>query len=229
MTARKRGLWESVYYAIVHSRTLTLTTSLYLPGERAHIDRILGAFLEAAGMEQLRNNLAYCVHELAGNAKKANMKRLYFKEKDLDILSKDDYARGMERFKTETIEQISHYLAGLKENGLYVKFQFRKLKKGVRVSVRNNSTPAPAEIRRIEEKIGIVRQYTCLADAYSRTQDGLEGAGLGIVMMLFMLKNLGFGPEAFSFRAADNETVATLTLAARTAAETEEEERIATA
>ena len=47
MTARKRGLWESVYYAIVHSRTLTLTTSLYLPGERAHIDRILGAFLEA--------------------------------------------------------------------------------------------------------------------------------------------------------------------------------------
>lgn len=141
MTARKRGLWESVYYAIVHSRTLTLTTSLYLPGERAHIDRILGAFLEAAGMEQLRNNLAYCVHELAGNAKKANMKRLYFKEKNLDILSKDDYARGMERFKTETIEQISHYLAGLKENGLYVKFQFRKLKKGVRVSVRNNSTP----------------------------------------------------------------------------------------
>jgi len=83
MATGQRGLWESVYYAILHSKTLTVTTSTYLPAERIHIHKILGAFLEAAGMAELKNHLAYCVHELAGNAKKANMKRLYFREKNL--------------------------------------------------------------------------------------------------------------------------------------------------
>lgn len=213
MATRKRGLWESVYYAIVQSKTLTLSTFAYLPAERVHIDRILNAFLVAAGMTGLRNNLAYCVHELAGNAKKANVKRLYFREKKLDITNPDDYRRGMERFKVETTDQAARFLAALRENGLYVKFQFRKLRAGVRICIRNNSLLTPAELKRVEEKICVARRYRCLAEAYPSTEDGCEGAGLGIVMMLFMLKNLGFPQDAFSIRVSGGETIATLVLA----------------
>ncbi|HVO40711.1 MAG TPA: hypothetical protein VMV03_16890 [Spirochaetia bacterium] len=212
MATRKKGLWESVYYAIVQSKTLTVHTFTYLPEERVHIDRILNAFLTAAGMTRLRNNLAYCVHELAGNAKKANIKRLYFREKELDILDAADYQKGMETFKTETTEQFPRFLSLLRENGLYVKFQFRKLRKGVRVTIRNNSLLAPAELQRIQDKVAVARRYRCLADAYSTTEDGSEGAGLGIVMMLFMLRNLGFSHDAFSIRISGSETVATLVL-----------------
>ncbi len=229
MPSTKRGLWESVYYAIVQSKTLTVSTCAYLPGERIHIDKILGAFLEAAGMMELRNNLAYCIHELAGNAKKANMKRLYFQEKTLDILDPVDYARGMEGFKSETTEQIAYYLKKLKENGLYVKFQFRKLKRGVRISIRNNSQLTPSEQRRIGEKLAIASRYSCLAEAYSTTEDSAEGAGLGIVMMLFMLKNLGFSQSSFSIRVSAGETIATLSLEVPAAAASEIEEPAHTA
>lgn len=92
MATTKRGLWESVYYAIINSRTLTVKTVTYLPHERAHIDTILGAFLDAAGMRPLKNKLSYCIHELAGDAKKANTKRLFFREKNLEIGSEKDYS-----------------------------------------------------------------------------------------------------------------------------------------
>jgi hypothetical protein len=210
----KRQLWESVYYAITNSRTLTVKTVTYLPHERAHIDTILGAFLDAAGMRPLKNKLSYCIHELAGNAKKANTKRLFFREKNLEISSEKDYVAGMGDFKREMVERVDYYLEKLRAENLYVKFQFRKIKNGVRISVRNNTELTPVEESRIKDKLAIAERYNCLADAYSTTEDGAEGAGLGIVMMLFMLKNLGFGSNAFNVRTAQGETIATLTLIA---------------
>ena len=212
MATNRRSLLESVRDAIDNSRTLTLKTITYLPRERAHIDAVLGAFLDAAGMRSLRNNLSYCVHELAGNAKKANTKRVYFRENKLDIMNAIDYARGMKHFKAEMIDRIGHYLDLLREEDMYVKFQFRKVRGGVRISVRNNAELTPAEQRRVDEKMAIARRYECLADAYATTEDGAEGAGLGLVMMMFMLKNLGFGPDSFAMKGAAGETVATMTL-----------------
>jgi hypothetical protein len=189
-------------------------TVTYLPHERAHIDTILGAFLDAAGMRPLKNKLSYCIHELAGNAKKANTKRLFFREKSLEIDSEKDYAAGIGEFKREMVERVDFYLERLRTENLYVKFQFRKIKNGVRISVRNNTELTPVEEARIKDKQAIAERYSCLADAYSSTEDGAEGAGLGIVMMLFMLKNLGFGSDAFSVRTSQGETIATLTLIA---------------
>jgi len=218
MPTGRRALWDSVHDAIAQSKTLTLRTTTYLPHERVHIDRILGAFLDASGMISIKDKLGYCVHELAGNAKKANTKRLYFLENKLDIADAADYGQGMKGFKRETTEHIGQYLEKLKEAGLCVKFQFRKLRNGVRISVHNNVTLTAAEEARITEKIAIARQYTCFAEAFTSIEDGTEGAGLGLVMMMFMLKSLGFGQDAFTMRIANGETVATLKLEAPDAA-----------
>jgi hypothetical protein len=51
-----------------------------------------------------------------------------------------------------------------------------------------------------------------LADAYTQTEDDAECAGLGIVMMLFVLRNLGFSQDVFAIRTSGDEMVATLTL-----------------
>jgi anti-anti-sigma factor len=229
IASRKRSVWESVHHAIEHSKTLTVRTFTYLPGERLHIDRILAVFLKAVDMAPLGNNLSYCIHELAGNAKRANTKRLYFREKQLDILDDRDYAAGMEGFKKETVERFDHYLARLRECGLYVKFQFRKIPAGLRISIRNNVILTPAEKRRIDDKLAIAKSFSCLADAYGQTEDGSEGAGLGIVMMLFMLRNLGFDQDAFSIRTSRTETVATLTLMRPASVSALETESIASA
>ena len=189
-----------------------MTTYAYHPSERIHIDRILEAYLDAVGMKSLRTKLAYCLHELGANAKKANTKRLYFLEKNLDISDPLQYAEGMRDFKLETVARIDHYLSKLKEAGLYVKFQFRKLPGGVRIAIRNNTELTATERSRIEEKLSIARGFNCLSDAYAKTEDGTEGAGLGIVMMIIMLKNLGFGSDVFDMTSESGQTCATLTL-----------------
>jgi anti-anti-sigma factor len=224
VSARKGSVWENVRHAIDQSKTLTVKTFTYLPGERVHIDKILATFLKAVDMAPLGNNLSYCIHELAGNAKRANTKRLYFAEKKLNILDGRDYALGMQGFKQEAVEKFDNYLVRLRESGLYVKFQFRKISTGLRICIRNNAILTPIEKSRIEEKLAIAKSFSNLADAYARTEDGVEGAGLGIVMMLFMLRNLGFDQDVFDIRTSGAETIATLTLtrpASTPASETE--------
>lgn len=208
----KRGLWESVYYSVMHGKPLTVTTYTYRPAERAHVDRIFGAYLEMAGMKEMRANLTYCIHELAANARKANTKRLYFQERGLDITNPADYTQGMKDFKRDTVVDIDRFLRRQREAGLYVKIEFRKLTGGVFVMVRNNAEITPAELQRIQFKLSIADGYSCLADAFPQSEDGLEGAGLGIVMMTFMLRNLGFGRDTFQITSAEGETRASLTL-----------------
>lgn len=208
----ERSLWKTVYSSITNSRPLTVTTFAYPAKERIHIDRILGAFLDAVEMTELSNNLSYCIHELAGNAKRANIKRLYFREQKLDIFDEAEYSRGMKGFKNSIMEQIERYEASLKEKGLYIKFQFRRLSNGVHVSIRNNSLPTPRELRRVDEKLAIAGSHHTLAEAYSSIADELEGAGLGIVMMVFMLRSMGFSQRVFSLGVSGAETVATLNL-----------------
>ena len=209
---KTRGLWESVYYSVVSGQPLTVTTSTYRPAERAHIDRIFGAYLNVAGMGHLHNNLTYCVHELAANAKRANTKRLYFQERGLDICDPAQYEQGMRDFKRDTLADIDSFLFRQKKAGLHVKIEFCRVPSGVTVMVRNNAEITPSELERIHEKLSIAGRHKCLADAFPRSEDGLEGAGLGIVMLIFMLKSLGFGAEAFRIGSGGGETRASLVL-----------------
>jgi hypothetical protein len=212
MAMAEGNLWKTVYNSITQSRPLTLTTFAYPTNERVHIDTILGAFLDVSEMAELTNNLSYCIHELAGNAKRANIKRLYFQEQNLDIFDETDYFRGMESFKSSIVTQIDHYEAKLKENGLYVKFQFRRQRNGIQINIRNNSLPTPRELQRVKEKLAIANSHGTLVEAFSSTADELEGAGLGIVMMVFMLRSMGFSQRVFSLGVSGAETIATLTL-----------------
>lgn len=205
-------MWNAVFDCIREKRTLTVSTPSYSPRERDTIDRILGAFLVQAGMKGLKNKLTYCIHELAGNAKKANTKRIYFREKGLDIHDPGDYQEGMRGFKAETAERLAHYLERMKEEAMYIKFQVRLTGNGIRVWIRNNAELLPIEKTRIEEKLKAARAHECVADAYSLVEDGSEGAGLGIVMMVFMLANMGFGADALRIASRHGETVALLDL-----------------
>ena len=81
--------------------SIPLTVKSYtLPHEtEVYLEEILGVFLQEVGQERLRDPLAYCLRELAVNAKKANTKRVYFREKGLSLLSTDEYEEGMRHFK----------------------------------------------------------------------------------------------------------------------------------
>lgn len=203
---------SKVEQAVRERRMLTLTTHSYFADERDYIDQILNHFLAAAGRPELQDQLSYCIHELANNAKKANTKRVYFAEKGLDIDDEAQYWIGMRNFRDDTVRNIDRYLGMLKESDLYIKVQF-KLNDGiVMIAVRNNIRLTRIEREKIEEKIARSRLYDNMADAYASIEDSSEGAGLGIVMMIIMLRNLGLSEKIIRFFSNDDETYVLLSI-----------------
>ena len=187
----------------IKSYTLPHETEVYL-------EEILALFLKEMGQEKLRDPLAYCMRELAVNAKKANTKRIYFQEKSLDLLSEEDYERGMRSFKQETMDNIDHYMQKQKEAGLYIKIIFHARGKDLHLYICNNSEITRKEQIRVYDRIARSRAFDSLEEALTTVLDDSEGAGLGIVILVLMLKKIGLDEDAFDIDVENGETVARL-------------------
>lgn len=192
-------------------KPLRIRTHSFLPNARSYVDRLLKVFLDELGMPQVFDALSFCIRELAVNAKKANTKRLYFAEKGLDP-SGPDYEKGMATFKQDILEDQDHYLRLLKEKDLWITIEFLKWEKTCSVAVRNNVPILATELARVNLKIALSRNFQSLEDAMGEALDESEGAGLGIVVLVLMLRRLGFPGDSFQFYTLGDETVARIIL-----------------
>jgi putative nucleotidyltransferase with HDIG domain len=191
---------------------LTVTT-FTLPHEiELYIEQMVSSFLKQIGQEKLKDYVVYCVQELAVNAKKANTKRVYFEEQGLDLANDDEYEQGMSTFKQDTLNDIAHYLQLQKDKGLYIKLILQLKKNVIDIEVRNNAAVTQTEFIRIHDKLARSRQYNNLAEALSQVLDDSEGAGLGLVMLVLMLKKMSLDEDCFDIRGTGKETIARLVI-----------------
>ncbi|MCL2127011.1 MAG: HDOD domain-containing protein [Treponema sp.] len=196
--------------AILSGLPLTITT-FTLPREiEVYIEEVFTVFLRLTGQEKLKDYIVYCVQELAVNAKKANTKRVYFLERGLDLSDPDDYREGMEHFKENTLDNIDHFLQLQKEKGLYIKLILQIRENTIQIEVRNNVTVTRTELIRIHDRLARSRQYGDLNEALAQVLDDSEGAGLGLVILVLMLKKIGLDEDCFDIRSNDKETIARL-------------------
>jgi putative nucleotidyltransferase with HDIG domain len=187
---------------------LTITT-FTLPHEiEVYVEQVLTIFLRQVDQEKLKDYVIYCVQELAVNAKKANTKRVYFTERGLDLTNPEDYKLGMTTFKEDTLNNIGHYLQLQKDKGFYIKLIFQIKKTIIYIEVRNNIAITKTELVRIHDKLARSRQYNSLEDALSQVLDDSEGAGLGLVILVLMLKKMGLDEDCFDIVGTDTETIA---------------------
>lgn len=191
---------------------LTITTYT-LPHEiEMYIEEVLEAFLKELGQEKLKDYPSYCLRELAVNAKKANTKRVYFQERGLDLNNPEDYKLGMANFKQDTMDNIAHYLQLQKEKGLYIKIILHVKAQIINLEVRNNVAITKTELIRIHDKLARSRQYNSLEEALTQVLDDSEGAGLGLVILVLMLKKIGLDEDCFDIVASDTETIARISI-----------------
>jgi hypothetical protein len=193
-------------------KPLLIKTHTFLPDAQAYVDGVLEAYLAELGVPYLFDQLSFCIRELAVNAKKANTKRVYFESRGLDILDPDAYREGMAHFKRDTLDDQATYLQLLKERDLYIKIEFLRWQQSCSVAVKNNVLVTPAELDRVKDKIAKSQQYANLEDAFGEVLDESEGAGLGILVLILMLKKLGFTGDFFQFYTMGGETVARIIL-----------------
>ena len=198
--------------AIQSGLPLTITTYT-LPKEiEVYIEQVIEAFLRQMNQSKLKDYIVYCVQELVVNAKKANTKRVFFEERGLDLNNENDYKEGMESFKEQTISNIQHYLQLQKEKGLYIKVILQIKRNTINIEIRNNVKINKTELLRIHDKMAKSRQYDNLEDALSQVLDDSEGAGLGLVILVLMLKKIGFDDEAFCMIASEKQTIARISI-----------------
>ena len=190
-----------------------IMTTYTLPRKVEHyIEQVVGIFLEYVKQTRLKDNVIYCIQELVVNAKKANTKRVYFTDKGLDLHDKDDYNRGMSTFKDETLNNINHYLELQRQQGLYIKLILHLKNNIITIEVRNNATMTKEELERVRNRLIKAREYDEMEEAIIHLLDDSEGAGLGLVMLVIMLKKLGLEADAFDILKNDSETVARIVI-----------------
>jgi len=194
--------------AILSGLPITISTFTLTHEVKLYMEDVISTFLRSAGQERLKNHIAYCVHELAANAKKANVKRVYFSERNLDLSNSDDYKEGMKHFKDATLNNVAYYLRLQKEKELYIRLVLQIRKDIIYVEIRNNVIASRTELIRIHDRLARTRQYKTLDEALSQVFDDTEGAGLGLVILILMLKKIGLDEDCFDVSVTDKETVA---------------------
>jgi putative nucleotidyltransferase with HDIG domain len=158
----------------------------------------------------LLNSTITILREIVVNALKANAKRVFFKKSGLDITNPDDYERGMMRFKEEVIGVFDVIERDLVTSEYYIKLHFEQVKGGLVIRIINNVPILPEELQRITFRMEKAALYNDFGEVYEEIEDSTEGAGLGIVLTVLFLKNMGIPPEKFTIQSKDGLTCTTL-------------------
>jgi len=202
LTVNKQKLLQAINMGV----PVTITSYTLPRATEAFMMDITTAFLQLLHREDIVDCITYCLKELTTNAKKANTKRIYFTEKKLDLFKQSDYEEGMKNFKEDTLNDQAHYLQLQKEARLYVKVTLFASDSKIEIKVQNNSQMTRTEFKRMFDKVARAKQFTSLNDAMAQILDSSEGAGLGIVIMMLMLKKIGLGQDAFEFTSENGVT-----------------------
>lgn len=176
--------------------------------QKQRFQEILSVFLEACNENYLFNCLSYCLFELLDNASKANAKRIFFQEQNLNINDASDYQNGMKNFKTNLSDNKEHYKEELATGRLQVHLQL-SADDVICVAVTNNTKITNAEYKRIQDKIEKTKKYNDVSDAFADI-DQTEGSGLGIITIMIMLKKLGLDTNCLKFSTSEDETIASI-------------------
>jgi hypothetical protein len=149
-----------------------------------------------------RENLFAAVYtalfESAMNGIKANAKKAYFKEKDLNIYDEFDYNSGTKLFKKQVNNNnLPLYCEIAKGQGLYIKIILHHSKDGMKIELLNNSQLFKEEEKRIRAKLAIGQKYVSIVEFHKDNSDNSEGEGLGLMVSLLMLKEAGIPTSDF--------------------------------
>lgn len=199
--------------AVNQNRYLILKTHRMTELVEKHIMFSLESILRKTEHDKLIHTLYTILKELVINGCKANQKRIFFEEHGLSLESKEDYEKGIELYKKAFSESMAlEYGKKSRERGLYCMIDFEFDKEGIRVEVINNTAILRQEEVSMREKLKKAMGYNDLAEFYmEQAMSGeTEGAGLGLALIVILLKGEEIDPKYFRILIQDDKTIARL-------------------
>lgn len=149
--------------------------------------------------------------EMINNAFKANLKRIYFLQNNVSLEDQGAIESLMKNFRENVLDQKNNYLKPMKEARLYclIRISFPE-DDSVLFEIVNNTVMTKRELEKVQARLNNAKEIKNLMEVYDNFSDDSEGAGLGLLMNLMLLKTSGIGPENFTLSSNDKETIARL-------------------
>ena len=117
------------------------------------IDQMAQEFLDEINKSNFFTSISYIIKELAGNANKANLKRIFFEDKGLDITSVNVYNENIDNFKNYLSRYAEQYWKTAEQQGYNIRVILSLSLKALTISITNNRNLLPIELERIRKKL----------------------------------------------------------------------------
>lgn len=194
---------------IKSSDRLTIRSSRMSSQFETFVLKMITQLLNHLNHPQFIEMLYTITKELAINGVKANQKRVFFEDEGLNILNPEHYGTGMENYKKKFSEKMAdEYGKRCLARGVFVSITFYYCPDGLTVEVKNNTPVIKDEESRMREKMKKAMGYNDIAEFYMDNMDNTEGAGLGIALIMILMKNEGIDPNLFRIITNKTNTIA---------------------
>ncbi|MCB1170747.1 MAG: histidine kinase [Leptospiraceae bacterium] len=204
---------ENIQVAVKNGRYLTLKTHRMTEMVEKHIQHALESILDKTQKAPLIHTLYTILKELVINGCKANQKRIFFDEVGLNIKDAAQYDEGIAKYRATFSEKMSlEYGMKARRKGYFVLIDFHFDDDGLTIEVVNNTPIAPQEEEAMREKLKKAMGYNDIAEFYmdQAMMGESEGAGLGLALVIILLKGEGVDPKLFRIMIREDRTIARL-------------------
>lgn len=172
------------------------------------LDFTIAAVLKKYARESLQATIYTCIKELIINATKAAARLAYFHDHGLDPNDPGDIFQANESMRGRLDEAwIKKYGALAKELGHVTLVRIHHEPAGLRLDVTNPKMRATEE-ERVRRRLARGMTYDDLVAFYMEHGDQTEGEGLGLMMVLLLLRAEGINPHYFRMGVIDDRTFA---------------------
>jgi len=206
-------LSQKVGNAVQSQKIISFVTYTLTDYGEMTLKEILRGILEKYNRIDLLDIAYTSAKELIINATKANLKRVLFKQMNLDINNEHDYEIGMEQFRQNlTEEKIRSFKDRFRENSLHVTTTLYYNMNVLNIKVKNNFMLEHIEEQRIRDRFANATSFSNLFDFFMEYGENTEGAGMGLTLVGILLDQSGIDKHAFTLYSSKkyHETIAKL-------------------
>ena len=203
---------DEIHYKLINGEEFSLEFSFVSDEINQDIYSLLQKVMSHLDNLYLLEVVYSIIKEVLTNAGKAIVKRDYFSRNNLNIEDPVQYRNGMHSFFQEVTEKWSEQEDFLKKSSYRVIFKGKLENQILTLTVQNNSTILPEEMRRIEARMEASKRVKDLSQAFLEMSDNQESAGLGLILVHLLLKNTGIGADKFSITSSSGVTKVSLSI-----------------
>lgn len=161
--------------------------------------------------EGMGDTIYNVVQELINNAVKANLKRTFFEKNGFSFDNKESYYAGLAAFK-QGLQHTSDadWRSATRQLGFRVTLEVSADERRLLIYVENNALMIAEEERRLRSHLAHAMDVKNLVEFSETYGDDTEGAGLGLALVIMLIKDMGFDPTFFRVFSRGECTVARL-------------------